>query len=479
MSTLNYNFMSNIDEKIKLESEKSTSINLDWDRYFIQQYSPYVSSSVSSSFKIYKSFTQSDIKPQATYILTKSIYDEFFYSLYGKNFVTNLFTSSIQKQSFDFLTNVYFNPDEYELFLQGDVYSNRDEYRLFDIVYANYNGSGSTNGNLIIFDNALKSYDFSYPTKAAYYELKQISTAIEEIKPEKIKISSSIDDVFAINFSSNHLYDGISKKSFELSFCKMNNSSSINLLQPQLNVHFLGTNGETDPNLRRMSYAEREIFTFVELSVPNENLANAAKINYIVSGSLTSGVHYKNNMPEIYGKIFYDQGLVILDAQKLNSLLNLNLQTGSNVTSNNSLRLFKSIQGALGYFWIITDGNPDLSNPYYPIVGTTILQYVNNVINTPKLNIKQEINSIFYRCKLETYEFNYSTNPTYYDERDGSMTVKKFYTGSTSFYVRPETYITSIGLYDSFFNLVAVAKISKALRKSFDNSLIINVRLDY
>jgi hypothetical protein len=76
-------------------------------------------------------------------------------------------------------------------------------------------------------------------------------------------------------------------------------------------------------------------------------------------------------------------------------------------------------------------------------------------------------------------EFNYSNNPSFYDEQDGSMNIKKFYTGSSDFYVRPETFITSIGLYDSLYNLLAVAKLSKPQRKSFDNTLIINVRLDY
>lgn len=486
MNTLNYKNSFNTTEKIRYFEEQSSSINLEWDRFFTKNYAQYVSNSISSSFKIYKSFLASDITAQSAYILTKSIYDEFFYTLYGKNFVTNLYTSSIQQQSFDVITNVYFNPDQFEFILPvgeysnvTQLYSNRDEYRLCDIVYGNYNGSGSTNGDIIVYDNAIKSFDFSYPSKAVYNELKQISTALEEINPSKIKISSSIDDVFALNFSSNHIYDGIAKKSFELTLCKMNGSASIDLLKPQLNINFLGTNGITDPNLRRLSYSERELYSFIELSNLSENLSNSVKSSYIVSGSLTSGVYYKDNKPEIYGKIFYDQGLVILDSQKLNTLLNLNLQTGSNLNSNNSLRLFKSIDAALGYFWIITDGVPDLSNPYYPNIGTRILQYVTNVVNTPKLNIKQEINSIFYRCKIDSHEFNYSTNPTYYDERDGSLTIKKFYSGSSLFYVKPETYITAIGLYDSIYNLVAVAKISKALRKSFNNSLIINVRLDY
>lgn len=479
MNTLTYKDWFNTDQKIKLQTEQSASINSNWDLFFANQYQSYVTSSLSSSLKIFKSFSDENIISQNGFILTKSIYDEYVYDLYGKNVINELYTSSIQKNSFDIITNVYFNSDQFDPLSLVNQAENFDEYRLFDVLYGNINGSGSSDGNLITYDNSILNYDLSYPSKAVYNEIKQISTATEETTPDKIKISGSINDVFALNFSSNHLYDGIAKKSFELTLCKMNGSASINQLNRQLNIQYLGTNGETDPDLIRDGFYEREIYSFIELTQPSENSLNTLKSNFIVSGTLASGMHLKNNSPVIYGKIYYDQGLVILDAQKLNSLINLNLQTGSNASSSNSLRLFKSIQSALGLFTIITDGNIDAGNPYFPAIQNTIISTVGNQITTPKVNIKQEINSIFYRCVLNLNEFNYSNNPSFYDEKDGSMNVKKFYTGSSDFYVKPETFVTSIGLYDSFYNLLAVAKLSKPQRKSFDNTLIINVRLDY
>lgn len=479
MNTINYKNAFNIDEKIQSQAENSASVDFAWQRYFLTNYQSYVTSSVSSSVKIYKSFQPHEITQQNGFILTKSIYDEYIFDLYGKNYISQFYTSSTQPHAFDYLTNVYFNPDTYQFGPNGVDSSNFDEYRLFDIVYGNYNGSGSADGNIIEYNNSTNGYDLSYPTKATYNELKQISTATEIINSEKIIINSPVDQIFALNFSSNHLYDGIAKKSFELKLCQMNGSSSINDLDRQLSIRFLGTNGETDPNLIRDAFSERTIYSFIELNNPSENLSNTLKSNFIVSGSIDSGMYLKDNSPDIYGKVYYDQGLVILDAEKLNSLLNLGLQSGSNETSSNSLRLFKSINAALNYFVIITDGNLDPGNPYFPTIENTILSYVYNQLSTPKLNIKQEINSIFYQCKIEQDEFNYSLNPSYFDENDGSLTIKKFYTGSSDFYVKPETYVTAIGLYDSFYNLIATAKISKPQRKSFDNSLIINIRLDY
>lgn len=481
MNTLPYKNWFNIDEKIKNESNTTASIDLDWNNYFDKQYNVYVTSSISSSFKTFKSFNQTDITLQNQFIITKSFYDEYIYDLYGKPFINKLYTSSIQRQSFDVITNVYFNPDisDYNWLTGENKFRNFDEYRLFDILYANYNGSGSNDGNIITYNDSTQNYDLSYPSKAIYNEIKQISTATEETTPNKIKTEKYIDDVFALNFSSNHLYDGIAKKSFELSLCKMNGSSSINQFNSQLNIVYLGTNGETDPDLIRDGFYERQLYTFIELNKPTENPLDTVKNNFIVSGSLLNGIYLENSLPVIYGKIYYDQGLVILDAQKLNSLLNLSIETGSNVNSNNSLRLYKSIQSALDTFAIITDGNLDTENPYFPLIQNTILNTVGNQIFTPKLNIKQYVNSIYYRCNLGIDEFNYSSNPTYFDENDGSLKIKLFYTGSTNFYVKPETYITTIGLYDSFYNLLATAKLSKPQRKSFDNSLIINIRLDY
>jgi hypothetical protein len=43
----------------------------------------------------------------------------------------------------------------------------------------------------------------------------------------------------------------------------------------------------------------------------------------------------------------------------------------------------------------------------------------------------------------------------------------------------PKVYITSIGLYDDAKNLLAVAKLSKPIQKSFDREVIIKVKLDY
>lgn len=466
-----------LNNKIDFDLSTEKTIENQWDFYFDTIYQPYLSQSVSGSVKIYKAFKENDIQSNKVFIVSKSIYSEYVYDTIGTPYVTNLYTSSLQPYSHDCITNVYIIQDEIEPILGPDkiIVKNKPENKIFDIIYANYNGSGSENGNIILYNDSNKTYDLSYPSKAFYFSLKQL---IDE-KNEKIQISGSCESIFALNISANYLYDGIAKNSFELKLSKMNNSSSIEDLSYIPNVTPVEIVLTGNPDDDRILYADREFISLIELNNKTNAILNKPDFSYIVSGSLKSGVYLENNLPVIYGKLFYNIGLLILDASKIDDMVGLGLNTGSNVESYNSIRLFKSINSTLNATGIIADGNNDIVNVEYPDIKGNILSELSGFVLTPKLNINQQINSIFYRCVIDENEFNYSTNPSYYDDKDGSMVIKHFYTGSSSFYIKPQTYISSIGLYDSTFNLIAVAKISNPVRKSFDNKLIINVRIDY
>jgi hypothetical protein len=46
-------------------------------------------------------------------------------------------------------------------------------------------------------------------------------------------------------------------------------------------------------------------------------------------------------------------------------------------------------------------------------------------------------------------------------------------------YDNPRTYVTTVGLYDDFYNLLAVAKLNKPVSKTFDKELVIKIKIDY
>jgi hypothetical protein len=82
-----------------------------------------------------------------------------------------------------------------------------------------------------------------------------------------------------------------------------------------------------------------------------------------------------------------------------------------------------------------------------------------------------------YFVRVKNKEFNYSNNPTFVsDGTDGQTKGTIIYPELIS---NPRTYITTIGLYDSNNELLAVGKLSRPTQKSFDNELLIKCRIDF
>lgn len=93
-------------------------------------------------------------------------------------------------------------------------------------------------------------------------------------------------------------------------------------------------------------------------------------------------------------------------------------------------------------------------------------------IKNIQFNNTTEINSKVYFCRAPHNKFNYSSNPTYLS--GGSIRVKNNTRSNP-----PLAYVTTIGLYNSSNELLAVAKLSEPLRKDPTNELTLRVRLDY
>ena len=84
----------------------------------------------------------------------------------------------------------------------------------------------------------------------------------------------------------------------------------------------------------------------------------------------------------------------------------------------------------------------------------------------------ENVSTSHYFVRANNREFNFSNNPT-------------FTTGSVGQFVQslferdPHVYITSVGLYDDATELLAVAKTSTPIEKSFDKEIAIKVKLDF
>ena len=106
--------------------------------------------------------------------------------------------------------------------------------------------------------------------------------------------------------------------------------------------------------------------------------------------------------------------------------------------------------------------------------GSTIDVMANcfrNRIHNISFNNTVELNSTVYFCRASHNEFNYSANPTYLSE--SQIRVKNSTTDN------PVSYVTTVGLYSSDNELLAVAKLSEPLKKDPSTEVTLRVRLDF
>ncbi len=161
------------------------------------------------------------------------------------------------------------------------------------------------------------------------------------------------------------------------------------------------------------------------------------------------------------GLIFYQAGIVAITPEVFNEY------DSGELDSDHKIGFLESADA------LIVDAATD-TNMYDSIVGHTqddVLTGIRHRILDISFSNTTELNSTIYFCRVGHNDFNYSTNPTYL--KDSKIMVKE----STS--DAPVSYITSVGLYSSDNELLAVAKLSEPLRKDPTNDLTLRVRLDY
>jgi len=184
------------------------------------------------------------------------------------------------------------------------------------------------------------------------------------------------------------------------------------------------------------------------ISIPSNLFGNYIKpgtftlsnSNYILKddgeGNVISG-SYK------IGDIIYEHGIVILTSD--------------------------GIPGQDGYGFITYEGG------FYDVGDISfITNFINEADITCSFSSSFNIYETQYKCTLRENEFNFSQNPTLISGSSNSGVLYDFATGS---YFSP--YVTTVGLYDNNYNLLAVAKLAQPLPTSAvtDTSILVNLDL--
>ena len=136
-----------------------------------------------------------------------------------------------------------------------------------------------------------------------------------------------------------------------------------------------------------------------------------------------------------------------------------------------------------GVVILTSDGIPKLDGYGFATYGTSSygvgdVGFINSFITSSNITCSFSstltIYETQYKCTLRENEFNFSQNPTIIS---GSLNSGKVYNFATGSYFSP--YVTTVGLYDNSYNLLAVAKLAQPLPTSAvtDTTILINLDL--
>lgn len=207
---------------------------------------------------------------------------------------------------------------------------------------------------------------------------------------------------------------------------------------------------------------------------------------YTYAGTVGNLVNSANTAQEL-GLIFYDYGVVVLDANKVffsNQHMSglISAATGAETSGGVSTT---AGQTYIGRNWPVANESASFIPDF--VVSSSIDDIVNhlasvrfgNSANSNDTSITFQnittINSTLVFCEMSADEFNYSSNPTFTDA-DGRIVVIDSGAETTQ---NAFTFVTTIGLYDAADNLLAVAKLSRPVEKNDQKKLSFRVRLDY
>ncbi len=179
-----------------------------------------------------------------------------------------------------------------------------------------------------------------------------------------------------------------------------------------------------------------------------------SRVYQLLSGSYNSVYSSAYTVSGSYGIVIPDEGLIILNPRALaNPAGNLG---GLGVTFNE----WSSSQAAS---WAQVSGS-------YSLNSRIVYDLINNG-GSFRLQNYETISSRYFFVRVKNAENNYTTNPTVIDSNGNLL--------YTSLIYNPQTYITTVGLYNNSGDLLAVAKVNKPLVKDFTKELLLRVKLDF
>ena len=266
------------------------------------------------------------------------------------------------------------------------------------------------------------------PSRAVYSQYRQLLLPANDTRFTTAG-SGSTDYIYVVNFKRNRLKERLDPGNWEIP------------LKPI-------TSRATNATGSVVTGSGAIIQLIDDSSIAAASIGQSGKVYNIVSGSINDGV-YNSTAPVYYGLVYPDYGTLILDGKMLDQNLGFATNTGSSSEGNNHFVLYHSISGSAPFI------DPNTSDPYGFLARNS-----------------EKVTSTHYFVRIKNAEYNFSNNPSYVTGSVGQIAQSTFVGDS-------KTYITTVGLYNDSQELLAVAKLSKPLLKSFQREALIRVKLDF
>lgn len=298
----------------------------------------------------------------------------------------------------------------------------------FSVSYGHALGSGSADSGGQVSDT---------PSKAVYGQYRQLC-----LSPGTSRFSIGgveTDSIYVININRARFKESLDVGSLEINLAQLSGSQYVD------GGGSLSTHTGSNVTLA----GDDSVIRLIDNStlVETATVTDAGEVYDIVSGTLEDGVH-NSSSPVYYGKIYRNLGIIVLDGGLLDASASFGTVTTSETDGDNSFKLFTAMSGAAD----LTDTSGDPLG----FQGRS----------------SEKVKSTHFFVRARANQYNFSNNPSYTTGSEGDLS-------QATYINNPVSYITTVGLYNDNFELVAVAKLSKPVKKSFTEEALIKIKLDY
>ena len=202
-----------------------------------------------------------------------------------------------------------------------------------------------------------------------------------------------------------------------------------------------------DPGNMEINLKQAAVVRLIDDSIISGKIGEAGLIYNVVSGSIDAGtsIHGGASNMTHYGLLYPQHGIVLLNGDKLDEApLSIGTELSPATQGHNHMKLYNAMKVS------------------YAADATLGLQ----------ARSSEAVKSTYYFVRMKNAEYNYSNNPSFITGSLGQLAYN-------TFVYDPQVYITTAGLYNERKELLAVAKLSQPLLKSFTREVLIKVKLDF